>query len=161
VEIWLDSPGAMGNLLTQEMDHSLIRESGNRLRYGVEDLPGKYIDILTVPNALKSLPGRGTVHHIAFETPNGETQAALMERLEILGYRHSGLRDRKYFSSIYFRESNGVLFEIATSGPGFSVDEEYSSLGEYLQLPEQFESQRKELENSLPKFKYQSGTYKK
>src|SRR5690606_15774687 len=109
VEIWLDSPGAMGNLLTQEMDHSLIRESGNRLRYGVEDLPGKYIDILTVPNALKSLPGRGTVHHIAFETPNGETQAALMERLEILGYRHSGLRDRKYFSSIYFRESNGVL----------------------------------------------------
>src|SRR5690606_41732707 len=124
-------------------------------------LPGHSIAALTVPNALSSLPGRRTGHHIAFETPNGDTQAALMDRLEILGYRHSALRDRKYLSSIYFRESNGVLFEIATSGPGFSVDEEYSSLGEYLQLPEQFESQRKELENSLPKFKYQSGTYKK
>src|SRR5690606_19172380 len=124
-------------------------------------VPGKYIDILMVPNALKSLPGRGTVHHIAFETPTEETQAELLERLDILGYRHSGLRDRKYFKSIYFREPNGVLFEIATSGPGFSVDEEYESLGEYLQLPEQFEPQRKELENSLPKFMYQSGTYKK
>src|SRR5690606_3218544 len=127
VEIWLDSHGAMANLLTQEMNHSLIRESGNRFRYGVEDVPGKYIDILMVPNALKSLPGRGTVHHIAFETPTEETQAELLERLDILGYRHSGLRDRKYFRSIYFREPNGVLFEIATSGPGFSVDEDRKS----------------------------------
>src|SRR5690606_35942986 len=131
--------------LTQEMDHSLIRESGNRFRYGVADLPGKYIDILWTPDALKSLPGRGTVHHIAFETPTRETQEALLERLDSLGHRHSGLRDRKYFRSIYFRESNGVLFEIASSGPGFSVDEEYASLGEYLQLPEQFEAHRKDL----------------
>lgn len=135
VEIWVESQPAMAQLLTREMDHYPIGESGNRFRYGVEDLPGKYIDILWVPHAQKSLPGRGTVHHIAFETPNAETQAAMLERLEILGYRHSGLRDRKYFQSIYFRETNGVLFEIATSGPGFSVDEEYNSLGGAVAAP--------------------------
>lgn len=159
VEIWLESPHAMAQLLTTEMDHSPIKESGNRFRYGVEDVPGKYVDLLWTPDALKSLPGRGTVHHIAFETPTLETQEAIVERLDSLGIRHSGPRDRKYFRSIYFRETNGVLLEIATSGPGFSVDEEYASLGEYLQLPEQFEGERAVLERTLPQFEHQPGNY--
>lgn len=154
VEIWLESYERMASLLTNYMDHKLIAESGNRFRFGVDDEPGKYIDLLCSPNALKGLAGRGTVHHIAFETPNRNTQAELVKRIESFGLKHTEVRDRSYFESVYFYEPNGVLFEIATSGPGFTVDEELDSLGKSLMLPKQFETYRAKLEDSLPSIDY-------
>lgn len=93
--------------------------------------------------------GRGSVHHVALRVPDDLQHAAWLERLEAAGFRTSGIVDRFYFHSIYFREPNGVLFELATDGPGFDVDEDMDHLGERLALPPFLEPQRKEIEARL------------
>lgn len=92
----------------------------------------------------------GTVHHMAFRTPNDDEQLKWRERLVDLGFMVSPVMDREYFHSIYFREPNGILFEIATEGPGFTVDEPEEHLGESLKLPKQFEAHRSAIEQALP-----------
>ena len=104
----------------------------------------------------ESQPGRvaaGTVHHIAFRTPNDEQQGAWRERLIELGYNVSPVMDRTYFHSIYFREPGGVLFEIATDPPGFLLDENLDELGKGLRVPPWLESARAEIEKILPPIK--------
>jgi glyoxalase family protein len=86
--------------------------------------------------------GAGGVHHVAFRTPTEEEYHAWFERLGTLGVQNSGEIDRYYFRSLYFREPNGVLFEIATDGPGFAVDEDPATLGEHVVLPPFLEPQR-------------------
>lgn len=154
VEIWLASYERTAALLTTQMDHKLVYESSDRFRFATENTPGKYVDLLCTPNALKGLAGRGTVHHVAFATPDAESQLEMMTKLDHFGLEHTEVKDRKYFTSVYFKEPGGVLFEIATSGPGFSIDEELASLGENLMLPEQFEEKRIHLEDVLPRFVY-------
>ncbi|WP_265130089.1 ring-cleaving dioxygenase [Chryseobacterium oranimense] len=160
VEIWLDAYERTAALLTTQMDHQLIAESSDRFRFGTENKPGKYVDLLCTPNALKGLAGRGTVHHVAFATPNAETQLEMIEKLNKFGLQHTEVKDRKYFTSVYFKEPGGVLFEIATSGPGFDIDEELASLGEHLSLPSQFEEKREHLVEVLPKFNYPTEKYR-
>ena len=97
------------------------------------------------------LPGRqgaGTVHHIAWATPDDD-QPAWQNRIRGAGAYVTPVRDRDYFRSIYFREPRGVLFEIATLGPGFAVDEDPDHLGEELRLPKQHEHLRPQLESTL------------
>ncbi|KUG12668.1 diguanylate cyclase [Elizabethkingia anophelis] len=154
VEIWLASYERTAALLTTQMDHVLVSESSDRFRFATENAPGKYVDLLCTPAALKGLAGRGTVHHVAFATPDAESQLEMMDKLDRFGLEHTEVKDRKYFTSVYFKEPGGVLFEIATSGPGFSVDEELASLGESLMLPKQFEKERAHLEEVLPQFVY-------
>ena len=86
--------------------------------------------------------GAGGVHHVAFRTPNDDEYNAWAERLASLGLPNSGPVDRYWFQSLYFREPNGVLFEIATDGPGFSVDESSDTLGESVVLPPFLEPKR-------------------
>lgn len=86
--------------------------------------------------------GAGGVHHVAFRTPTYEEYDAWVERLRELGIRNSGPVDRYWFRSLYFREPNGILFEIATDGPGFAVDEDPATLGETVVLPPFLEAQR-------------------
>ncbi|REC42117.1 ring-cleaving dioxygenase [Chryseobacterium pennipullorum] len=160
VEIWLDAYERTAALLTTQMDHKIISETPDRLRLGTEDLPGKYVDLLSTPSALKGLAGRGTVHHVAFATPDAATQLEMVERLNAYGLEHTEVKDRKYFTSVYFKEPGGVLFEIATSGPGFDADEELAFLGEDLQLPPQFEEQRPHLTEVLPKINYPTEKYR-
>lgn len=93
--------------------------------------------------------GAGGVHHVAFRTPNEEEYHAWSERLNDLGVRNSGEVDRYYFRSIYLREPNGVLFEIATDGPGFAVDEDPAELGERIALPPFLEGRRGEIVANL------------
>jgi glyoxalase family protein len=94
--------------------------------------------------------GRGGVHHVAFAVPDGEQHAAWLERLDAAGVQSSGLVDRYYFRSIYFREPNGILYELATSdGPGFAADEDVAHLGEKLALPPFLEPRRKLIESRL------------
>ncbi|MBX5477255.1 MAG: ring-cleaving dioxygenase [Clostridia bacterium] len=93
--------------------------------------------------------GRGGVHHVAFRVPNPEEHAAWLERLEGRGFRTSGIVERFYFRSIYFREPNGILYELATDGPGFEADEDFEHLGERLALPPFLEPYRAAIEARL------------
>lgn len=124
---------------------------GNRFRYEAgPGGPGHRLDLLCSPDALPGRGGSGTVHHVAFDIPTDEAQQAL--RAELIGDRYnvSPVMDRSYFHSIYFREPNGVLFEVATSGPGFAIDEEAEHLGEKLLLPVRYEQIRPLIEQRLP-----------
>ena len=93
--------------------------------------------------------GAGGVHHVAFRTPTFEEYDGWVQRLAELGVRSSGPVDRFYFRSLYFRDPSGVLFEIATDGPGFGADEPMENLGERLALPPFLESRRGEIERGL------------
>jgi glyoxalase family protein len=93
--------------------------------------------------------GAGGVHHVAFRVPNEETYHAWTRRLQDLRIPNSGEVDRYYFKSLYFREPNQILFELATDGPGFAVDEKTSDLGNRLALPPFLEGQRAEIEANL------------
>ena len=93
--------------------------------------------------------GAGAVHHVAFRTPDDTQYDAWAERLNSLRIPNSGKVDRFYFRSLYFREPNGILFEIATDGPGFAVDEPVDKLGESLVLPPFLEPRRKSIEAGL------------
>ena len=96
----------------------------------------------------RGIPGAGTVHHVAFATEFDE-QDAWQERVAEAGYRPTQVIDRFYFRSIYFREPNGILFELATLGPGFATDEDPEHLGERLSLPPDFEHLRAQIEPKL------------
>lgn len=100
------------------------------------------------PHNHKGHQGAGTVHHIAWAAP-GEEHEAWLERVLEFGLYPTPIIDRQYFRSIYFREPSGVLFEIATIGPGFGIDEPLDHLGESLKLPPQYEARRGELERAL------------
>jgi glyoxalase family protein len=100
------------------------------------------------PPAERGLSGAGTVHHVAWSSPMEEHEA-WRERVAQAGARPTPVIDRFYFRSIYFREPSGVLFEIATLGPGFTADEPLETLGEALSLPPAFEPLRERLEHVL------------
>jgi glyoxalase family protein len=159
VEIWEEGYERTAGLLTEQMDHKLIAENGNRFRFAATDSPGNYIDILCSPDSLKGHAGSGTVHHIAFATPDKETQLEVRMKIVKRMLNPTPVLDRNYFTSIYFREPGGVLFEVATSGPGFAIDEPKEHLGEALKLPSQFEPRRKELENILPPITFNHDRY--
>lgn len=111
--------------------------------------PQAELHVVVEPGAKPATPGAGGVHHVAFRTPTNESYEAWARRLVEMGMRSSGPVDRYYFRSLYFREPNGVLFEIATDGPGFGTDESLESLGEKLALPPFLESRRAEIERGL------------
>ena len=100
------------------------------------------------PPPERGLQGAGTVHHVAWAS-SPEDHEAWRERVIKGGANPTPVIDRFYFRSVYFREPSGVLFEIATTGPGFTVDEPLGSLGEKLSLPPDFEHLRSEVEPKL------------
>lgn len=107
--------------------------------------PHAELHVAVRPDLTAAHPGAGGVHHVAFRTPNDEQYHAWNEHLRHFGLQTSGEVDRYYFRSLYFREPNGVLFEIATDGPGFGVDEDLATLGEKTILPPKFESRREQI----------------
>lgn len=111
--------------------------------------PGAELHVRVEPGSPAARQGAGGVHHVAFRVPDDEQYARWLERLEELGVSSSGPVDRYYFRSLYFREPNGILFELATDGPGFAVDEPADKLGERLALPPFLESRRAEIERGL------------
>jgi len=149
VEIWEEGYERTAGLLTEQLDHHLIAEKGNRFRFAARDTPGNYVDVLCSPDSLKGLAGSGTVHHIAFATPDRKSQEEVRIRIVKRMLNPTPVLDRNYFTSIYFREPGGVLFEVATSGPGFTIDEDAELLGKALKLPVQYEGRRTELEGKL------------
>jgi glyoxalase family protein len=111
--------------------------------------PGKEVHVLVQPGQPRAYLGRGGVHHVAFRLSDEHEQQAWMERLHGLGLRTSGKVDRHYFRSLYFRVSSGILFELATDGPGFATDEPLETLGQRLALPPFLEPQRARIEANL------------
>lgn len=114
---------------------------------------GKELYVVEQPGQPYGQLGIGGVHHLAFRTPNGEEQLQWLERLHGFGLRTSGLVDRYYFQSLYFRIPGGILFEIATDGPGFATDEAAENLGERLALPPFLEPRRAQIEAGLQPIK--------
>jgi glyoxalase family protein len=111
--------------------------------------PGAEVRVIERPRTPPARLGRGGVHHVAFRTPDGEEQGAWREKIREAGLGVTPQIDRYYFRSIYFREPGGVLFEIATDGPGFTGDEDPAHLGERLSLPPFLEPHRQKIEAGL------------
>lgn len=111
--------------------------------------PAAELHVVEEKDLAPARQGAGAVHHVAFRTPDEEQYHAWAKRLTELGIPNSGEIDRFYFRSLYFREPNGILFEIATDGPGFATDEPMARLGEKLALPPFLEPRRAEIEKGL------------
>ena len=137
-------------LMTGMLGFEVMDETGGRVRLAVNgSVPGKFIDLLYATGAGPARNGLGTVHHVAMAIGGDEAQRKLREELLARGYQVTGVMDRQYFRSIYFREPGGVLFEVATVGPGFSVDESPALLGCALKLPPWEEVNRPAIEAEL------------
>jgi glyoxalase family protein len=147
-------------ILTEQMDHTLILEQENRLRFSASHEVGSYVDVTCHPEAIRGIGGTGTVHHVAFATENEETQLKAREKLMKKGLNLTPVLNREYFHSIYFREPGSVLFEIATLLPGFAIDEDPKHLGEGLKLPPWQEKNRKIIEQLLPSLHLDVEKYK-
>ena len=139
-------------LLTETFGYRLIDESGNRFRFASPDesAPGRIVDLLCQPDTAIGRVAAGSVHHIAFRAKDQAEQLQWREHLVDLGYNVTPVIDRTYFHSIYFREPGGVLFEIATEPPGFTLHEKLDELGTHLRLPPLMESARSQIEQILP-----------
>ncbi len=111
--------------------------------------PGRELWVMEEPAVRQAYPGAGGVHHIAFRVANADEQVYWRERIANVRLPVSDYIDRYYFKSIYFRISNGILFEIATDGPGFATDEDLATLGERLALPPFLEPHRAQIEAGL------------
>jgi len=121
-------------------------------RYGVgEGKSGQYVDVRETPAARRGAWGTGSIHHLAWRVDDEAHQATVRESVGAHGAHPTPMIDRFWFKSVYFKEPGGVLFELATDGPGFAVDEDPAHLGETLVLPPWLESNRAAIESVLPK----------
>ena len=139
------------NFLERTMQFKPIAEEAGRTRFTTG--PGGPTAIVEVFEDRNAPPGEeavGTVHHVAWRAADDAHQLEWRQRVVESGRQVTPVIDRKYFHSIYFREPGGVLFEIATDGPGFTVDEPADQLGSSLQLPPQYEDRRDNLNFNLP-----------
>jgi glyoxalase family protein len=146
------------SLMTRVLGFGQVDEAEGRVRLSAgEGGPGNTVDVIGATGFPRGSMGVGTVHHVAFRVPDEETQLALREEVSGLGYNVTPVLDRNYFRSIYFREPGGVLFELATDPPGFTVDEEKAELGTHLKLPPWLETRRERLEEVLPPLQVPAG----
>ncbi len=151
VTLLVKSPDRTVELMTSLLGFGMVHEANGRFRLGVQgDQPGRTVEIVADPEAEPARNGLGTVHHVALAIQTPEQQLRLRQELVELGYQVTEVLDRQYFRSIYFREPAGVLLEVATMAPGFTIDEEPASLGRSLKLPPWEEGNRKAIEHGLP-----------
>jgi glyoxalase family protein len=143
-------PEKTEDLLTEILGFEFVAEENNRRRFrGRGSNASAEIDLVSSATGFGQI-AVGTVHHIAFRAADDEEQLRVREQLVARGLNVTPVIDRQYFHSIYFREPNGILFEIATDEPGFLIDESADELGETLKLPPVYEANRDEIERVLP-----------
>jgi catechol 2,3-dioxygenase-like lactoylglutathione lyase family enzyme len=151
VTIWEDGDRGTAEFLTRFMGMRHVGEEDNRLRLeSATEGAGTVVDLRRVPGFWSGADGVGTVHHVAFRAPSDEVQLERRAQIEAAGFDITPVVDRQYFHSVYFREPGGVLFEIATDPPGFTLDEAPAELGTHLKLPPRYEPMRERIERSLP-----------
>ncbi len=148
--LWVRAHEPTRRVLTELMGFRFVGEEGDRSRYASGAGPSGLVDVVAMPAAPQGYGAAGTVHHIAWRTPDDAQQLVWQRELSHHGLSVTPVRDRQYFHSIYFREPGGVLFEIATDPPGFAIDEPVAELGTHLKLPPWLEPQRAELARILP-----------
>jgi glyoxalase family protein len=146
-----------GALLVDGLGLKEESSGSNRRRYRVGQGPGAFVDVAEDPLAPRGRGGTGGIHHVAFRTADRASQQRWKKALEEVGLSVSPVMNRDYFTSIYFREPGGALFEIATDGPGFGVDEPEEELGKALMLPQQFENIRHQIQERLPALRLPGG----
>ena len=145
-------------LLTGVLGFRLVKAVGHRRRYSVgHGGLATWVDIVSAPDAPPGHVAVGTVHHVAWRTATNETQQRWRQRLVEAHLGVTPVLDRQYFRSIYFHEPGGVLFEIATDPPGFTVDEGPDALGTGLRLPPWLEPNRPTIEARLPTLRLPRG----
>ena len=154
VTLWLADPGPTQDLLEKMGLEKVGTEQApgdtpgdERTRFSAEGPVGKHVDVL--PTIEGGRQGHGTVHHVAFQTPTDDDQTSMREIAQSDGLRPTAQIDRHWFRSVYFREHGGILFELATNGPGYDSDEPIEKLGERLVLPGEFGDRREQIETEL------------
>ena len=154
VTVSVREPMATVALMTELLGFRIIDEAAGRIRVAAgTTVPGHTVDIAHDAASPPARNGIGTVHHVAMAIDNADEQLRLRAELVRRGLQVTEVRDRQYFRSIYFREPGGVLFEVATIPPGFTVDEELSQLGCGLMLPPWEEQHRDRIEQGLPEIR--------
>lgn len=140
------------DILTALLGYQQIDEKENHSRYRTDAIENAaIIDLVEASNGSRAQGGAGTNHHIAFRVKDEKVLMQYREKVAASGLNITDKIDRNYFYSLYFREPGGVLFEIATDNPGFSIDEPVDQLGSSLLLPPQYEPHREKIEAALPK----------
>ncbi|GAB2558334.1 ring-cleaving dioxygenase [Spirosoma aerophilum] len=138
-------------VLTDIFGYTLQSQEGNRYRFVTDAIAtASIVDLLEEPEANVGRNAAGTNHHVAFRVANEAVQMEFREKILSSSLQITPKINRDYFYSLYFREPGGVLFEIATDNPGFTVDEPLAELGTHLKLPKQHEHLRATLEETLP-----------
>ncbi len=137
-----------GAMLIEPFGFAIGERVEHEQRYVAPD--GTYVDVVYDPQFPMGRRGAGYIHHIAFRAANQEDHLEIHSALHSMGTRVSPVMDRNYFESIYVREPGGVLYEVATDGPGFLIDEPFESLGQTLRIPPHFEPRRAIIEKTLP-----------
>ncbi|MEO8568460.1 MAG: ring-cleaving dioxygenase [Ginsengibacter sp.] len=142
-------------ILIDIFGYHFLSQEGNRYRYITDAVENaSIIDIIESPEGKRGNNAGGTNHHVAFRVADEDTQITFREKLVREYLQVTPKINRDYFYSIYFREPGGVLFEIATENPGFTVDEPLTDLGKHLKLPAQYENVRADIEKTLPVLQY-------
>jgi glyoxalase family protein len=138
-------------VLTEALGFTAAGVEGTRHRFMAADGPlGMAVDLRVEPSAEPARQGAGSVHHVAFRAQDDGAEMDMAGAVRAMGLKPTDQIDRHYFHSVYFREPGGVLFEIATDAPGFTVDEPRDVLGQTLKLPAWYEPRRAEIEAALP-----------
>lgn len=151
VTLRVRNAGPSAGFLSEALGAKLNSVEGPFTRMAVgEGGSGAFLEIFEDPLAPSGVNGLGTVHHAALAVSDGESQLRFREALVDRGVKVTRVRDRQYFTSIYFREPGGILYEIATLGPGFTVDEDLAALGTGLKVPSWEEVNRPAIEAALP-----------
>ena len=148
-QVWERDAAATGAFLTGTLGFSRLASDDVVTRYGFEGVAG-VIDVRETPDARRGAWGVGSVHHLAWRVDDAAHQLAMRRQIETAGSSPTPVIDRFWFQSVYFKEPGGVLFELATDGPGFAVDEDPAHLGEMLVLPPWLEPSRDRIEAVLP-----------
>ena len=151
VTLTLRSIGPTATILTDIFGYQPGERQGNRHRFITPASPtAAIVDLIEDPHGPRGLSGGGTNHHVAFRVANEDVQMEFREKIVRKGLHITSKINRDYFFSLYFREPGGVLFELATDNPGFTVDEPLQELGTHLKLPAQYEPMRPQIERGLP-----------
>jgi glyoxalase family protein len=148
-QIWERDAAPSAQFLTGVMGFQLLARENGWSRFGFQQAVG-VVDVRDAPEARRGAWGVGSVHHLAWRVDDEQHQLAVRADVERAGAHATPVIDRFWFKSVYFKEPGGVLFELATDGPGFAIDEQHAHLGEALVLPPFLESQRAHIENVLP-----------
>jgi glyoxalase family protein len=154
-QIWEHHAAGTAAFLTDVLGFQQLGSERGWTRYGFRDAAG-VVDLKNAFEARRGAWGVGSVHHLAWRVDDDPHQAEVRSRVDANGAHPTPVIDRFWFKSVYFREPGGVLFELATDGPGFAVDEQPAHLGETLVLPPWLEGQRAAIERALPPLSFRT-----